>query len=413
MAFFSKPPAKKPDPAKSGVRSRVGPPSVGARGVSARELAAHASTAGQRRPVDPVGDDSTISGANLNARTPTQSAFEVAQANPGLCAVLENAALKYASGHPAEARALLEQGVEDDNDTKLSVLAWLALFDLLQRLGDRGAFDQLALKYVVQFERSAPGWESSAKPKVAARSIGGQIVIGGRLTAASATQIDGLKRAVARQAQAIRLDLQAVIGFDDDGARLLADALAEARRAKLGLQVQPGVKLGAALDAALSKGREAGEGAWLLSLELLQWANGRAVFEDRAVDFAVAFELSPPSWEPPPAPQDGTAAAGESTDAQSAVVIDPDVLQWTGVMAGAAAPQLSKLAAAANGKAMVPVDVSEVERIDFVCAGALLNLITRIEGQRKAIQIVGASPIVRALLLLIGVSPRHFVKKSS
>ena len=53
-----------------------------------------------------------------------------------------------------------------------------------------------------------------------------------------------------------------------------------------------------------------------------------------------------------------------------------------------------------------------VERIDFVCAGALLNAISRDrEQQRKAVQIVGASPIIRALLLLIGISPRHFVKK--
>src|SRR4029453_17902473 len=52
------------------------------------------------------------------------------------------------------------------------------------------------------------------------------------------------------------------------------------------------------------------------------------------------------------------------------------------------------------------------ERIDFVCAGAFLNLITRIEGQRKAVQIVGVTPIIRALLLLLGVSPRHFLKKA-
>ena len=56
--------------------------------------------------------------------------------------------------------------------------------------------------------------------------------------------------------------------------------------------------------------------------------------------------------------------------------------------------------------------MSEVERIDFVCAGALLNVITRIETQRKAVQIVGASPIVRALMLLLGIPPRNFVKKS-
>ena len=55
--------------------------------------------------------------------------------------------------------------------------------------------------------------------------------------------------------------------------------------------------------------------------------------------------------------------------------------------------------------------MSEIERVDFVCAGALLNVINRIESQHKSVQIVGASPIIRALLLLIGVSPRHFVKK--
>ena len=91
---------------------------------------------------------------------------------------------------------------------------------------------------------------------------------------------------------------------------------------------------------------------------------------------------------------------------------DPDLLKWSGVMTGSLAPQLGRLANASHGRAVVTVDVSDVERIDFVCAGALVNLIKRIEAQRKAVQIVGASPIIRALLLLIGVSPRHFVKKS-
>jgi hypothetical protein len=39
--------------------------------------------------------------------------------------------------------------------------------------------------------------------------------------------------------------------------------------------------------------------------------------------------------------------------------------------------------------------------------------INRIESQRKSVQITGASPIIRALLLLIGISPRHFVRKAA
>ena len=56
--------------------------------------------------------------------------------------------------------------------------------------------------------------------------------------------------------------------------------------------------------------------------------------------------------------------------------------------------------------------MTAVDRVDFVCAGALLNAIDNVEQQRKSVQIIGVSPIVRALLLLIGISPRHFVKKS-
>ena len=88
-----------------------------------------------------------------------------------------------------------------------------------------------------------------------------------------------------------------------------------------------------------------------------------------------------------------------------------DPLKWSGVMTGSVSPSLGKLADSMHSSSVVAVDMSDVERIDFVCAGALLNLINRIESQRKAVQIVGASPIIRALLLLIGVSPRHFVKK--
>ena len=408
MAFFSKPPAKKPAP-KPELRSRPSVAAAPTRVASARELASQAAKGG-RLPVDP--GDITVSGASLVQWTPAQSAFEVAQANPGLCAVLENAALRFASGQAQVARELLEEGVENDADAKVSPLAWLALFDLLQREGDKAAFDALSLKYVVQFERSAPAWVQTANASAGPRAAGGYVAITGRLTAASEKQLEGLRRAVARKAEATRVDLMSLQSFDDVGARMLADALGEGRRAKVALQVQQGPKLAQALEEALKSGRDAGEGAWLLALELLQWSNDRAAFEDRAVDFAVTFELSPPSWEPPMPVAAGSASAAAADAGGNGEAIDPEVTQWTGVLSGSLAPQLGKLADCAHGRPLAVVDMSGVERIDFVCAGAFLNLISRIEAQRKAVQIVGVTPIIRALLLLLGVSPRHFVKKA-
>jgi anti-anti-sigma regulatory factor len=279
----------------------------------------------------------------------------------------------------------------------------------MQRENDKAAFDRLSMQYVAQFESSAPAWEEKGKPENAPKTPGGYVVISGSLTAASAKQLDGLKRAIARRADATRLDLAAVQGFDDEGARLLADTLGEARRARIGLQMQASEGLVSALNAALKNGREAGEGAWLLALELMQWANDSAAFEDRAVEFAVTFELSPPSWEPPEAA--AAAPKSEATEAPSNGNADPEMLQWSGVLAGSE-PQIARLTDSAHDRSVVAVDLSEVERIDFVCANALVNAVSRVESQHKSVQMIGVSPIIRALLLLLGVPPRVFVKKT-
>jgi anti-anti-sigma regulatory factor len=410
MALFSKPPTKKPKPGSGEGRPQLVPSPPDGKSPSAREIASHAaSKAPAARQSEPAGDI-TVTGASLIEWSPPgQPSFEVAQANPGLCAVLEDAALRFASGHPAKARELLEQGVQTDHDTKISPLAWLALFDLQQRAGDKAAFDQFALKYVVQFERSAPAWEAAEKPQGGPRLACGYVGLTGKLGAGVGAQLEGLKRAMAKQLSEVRIDFMSVTGFDDEGARLLASALGDARRKKFALQLQRVEKLRPLLDAAVKKGRDGGEGAWLLSLELLQWANAHAAFEDRAVEYAVTFELSPPSWEPP---VNAKAAAAETPAADAEQAADGDALRWSGVMVGSASPQLGRLAEFAAGHAVIPIDMGEVERIDFVCAGALLNTINRIEAQRKSVQIIGATPIIRVLLLLIGISPRHFVKKA-
>lgn len=375
-----------------------------ARPVSAVKLKPHSAT------VDARERDITVTGppSLIDWSPDAQPAIQVAESNPGLCAVLENAALLYASGQLPQARLVLEQGVANDDDARVSPLAWLALFDLLQRAGDRAAFDQLALQYVVAFERSAPAWEECQpqQRRDARPSAGGYFALTGKLSSANAPQINHMLAATHKQSQ-VRLDLGSLSGADDVGARLLADALAQLRKRQYELALQHPEKIRCALESAVKQGREAGEGYWILLLELLQWQNDREAFEDRAVDFAVSFELSPPSWEPPPSGN----AEGPPPDAPTAATQTAETLCWQGTMIGPTDPQLAKLAQFREGRNILPIDISAVDRIDFVCAGALLNALTRAEAQRKTVQIAGASPIIRALLLLIGISPRHFIKK--
>ena len=419
MAIFSKPPAKKPGPKPDATNTsgKSGPRAA----VSARDVAVQAQgRRGSDRPRPEPSGEITVTGASLIEWSPVRTSIEVAQANPGLCAVLENAALLYASGQAQAARESLIQGVQVDHDAKISQLAWLALFDLLQRANARADFDQFALQYVVQFERSAPPWEEdgrvAASPKVTA---GSYVTITGKLTAASAPQIDTLRLVIAKKTTHARLDLAKVAGFDDTGARMLAEALAEARKRRFALTIQHPEKVRATLDILIKRGKEGGEGAWLLSLELLQFAFDQQAFEDRAIEYAIAFEQSPPSWEPPVKPAVAYPAANvaevalDSADGQGSASVRAGVemIVWTGVMTGAATQQMARVSDYAYTHPVVPIDVSDVERIDFVCAGALLNAINRVEQQRRSVQVVGASPIIRALLLLIGISPRHFVKK--
>ena len=422
MALFHKPPAKKPETPKPNVKTPAAPVRAP---VSARDVAAAAQgrrVSAERPRAEPVADIS-VTGSSLIEWSPMRTSIEVAQANPGLCAVLENAALLFASGQAQPARDLLEQGVAQDPDTKASPLAWLALFDLLQRANHRAAFDQLALQYVMQFERSPPAWDEDAKaPAAAARATsaktaGGYVVLTGKLSAAATPQIEAFRRGLPKAAPGARLDLASVAGFDDAGARLLADALADARRQRVALTISKPDKVRAALDILLRRGRDAGEGAWLLSLELLQFERRQEAFDDRAIEYAIAFEQSPPSWEPPPAPPTDEPAADAAAPAEddgseprgaSAAL---ESIHLAGVLTGSATRQMAEIAEYAHHHQVVPIDMAAVERVDFVCAGALLNAINRVEGQRKAVQIVGASPIIRALLLLIGISPRHFLKK--
>ena len=109
----------------------------------------------------------------------------------------------------------------------------------------------------------------------------------------------------------------------------------------------------------------------------------RAAFEDRAIEFAVTFEVSPPSWEPPAPivlPTKVAERNGERRDDDA----DAETLEWlrassTGsVFAAARKARRFSL----HGRTVVAVDLSEVERIDFVCAGAMLNLISRLEAER-------------------------------
>ena len=244
---------------------------------------------------------------------------------------------------------------------------------------------------------------------------GGYVLLTGKLpTSATAPQLETVRRAIDKHRTNARLDFASMAAIRRrwrETAGRSARACAQEQRCALTLQRTE--KMRAALDILLRRGREAGEGPWLLALELLQFdqkqeavrrARDRVCDRVRAVAAVVGAAARARRRRPARRSDGEPCRRGARAESRTRRLERRADRLWRRSTSRGSPSMRSH-------HAVVPIDMTDVERIDFVCAGSLLNAITRVEAQRKAVQIVGASPIIRALLLLIGISPRHFLKK--
>ncbi|MEO7760852.1 MAG: hypothetical protein ABIS68_02955, partial [Casimicrobiaceae bacterium] len=295
--------------------------------------------------------------------------LELGPAQLGFSPALENAALLYASGQSAAARQVLGAALTEELDSRALAMAWHAQFDLLQRANDRPAFDQLALEYVDVFERSPPPWVESrfTTTKTPASSAGYFALT--QVTVKTALEIPGR----AARFTSLRIDVVGLVEFDDTGCRRLVDVLSRLRRQAYSIAWQGLDVLWPRINKKITPGSTQNEGIWLLALELLEWQNNQAEFDERAVDYAVTFEVSPPSWEPLAIKQE--RAAGESQPVRS------EAYGLKGIMLGPADLQISAMYDFAEPRKVVQIDMAQVERLDFVCAGSVQNAVSNFEAK--------------------------------
>jgi ABC-type transporter Mla MlaB component len=338
--------------------------------------------------------------ASAASKERPKPSIELGMAELGFSPALENAALLYASGQAAAARQVLGSALTNELDSRGLALAWHAQFDLLQRANDREAFDQLALEYVTVFERSPPPWDDAKLASAKASAPGAGFFALTQVTVKTALEIP----ARAARYATLRIDVATLTEFDDTGCRRLVDILRRLRRQAYSVGWQGLESLWRRIDLRLKTGTLKDEGIWLFALELLQWQNSQAEFEERAINYAVTFEVSPPSWEPLARKQE--QVAGETQPARR------ECHMLKGVLLGPADAQIAALYDYAGPRGTVQIDMSQVERLDFVCAGSLQNAVSNFDTNEKEVEIVGASPIIQALLALIGVKREYFTRKS-
>lgn len=351
----------------------------------------------------PPADDADFSIDDFDRDDFTESSvmgIDVNQDDDPLQACVEQVVVLYANGQDGAARSLLETFVRSYHGSE-GKRFWLLLFDLLQMTGDRAAFEKLGVDFAEACEMSPPTWSGDSSVPQTNGAVGlRKIFLQGVLTADGALPVRELAKLIEQKAQVI-VDCSKLFGCDDEVAGQLADLLSRARKNRLSVTLLGIDGFVDRLNERLVAGEVAHEASWRLLLELLQRHGTQEQFEERAVDYAVTFELSPPSWEPRPAGIVPSAAVQPVDDAH----------YLSGELKGC---RFDDLIAVIEGREQPILDFSGVRRLDFVSAGQLVNRLAPYKAAGRDIIIRSPHHLVAELMAVVGLNKqaRILVPKS-
>ena len=302
---------------------------------------------------------------------------------------VDEAAILYASGQTEVVERLLKDVLETGDRR-----AWHMLFDLYSIQNRDKEFEQLALDYAMRFETSPPVWQKiggngSAKPQQAQTA---SLELPGLLDKNAAAALQEGIAASAKHA-AVRIDFSRIAMVDEAGADECAKILSAARKAKRKLQVS-GVDRLIALLQDLNRATHSRAVHWLLLLELYQTLGQQENFEDLAVDYAVRFEVSPPSWSAVQAAEVVQAAPAEPSD---------DALRLTGEITPSNDSALQQFGSYAATHHEVLVDLTQVTRVDYGSVSQFISVLMQCLGSGKTITLRGHNALIHELFRVMGI----------
>ena len=328
--------------------------------------------------------------------------IEIRETSASVHPVVEEAAMLFANGHDHEAIRALEHALKRADADASGDQIWLMLFDLYHIGGKREPFDAMALDYAVRFGKSPPTW--SGPEAVAGRGGGAAVPLvgfGRALDVTADKPLDMLGRMASRN-ETVRVDVGTLRDAEEARCQRLADMLHAAKKAGHEIILLNPASFARVLEKKVVPGTRENQAAWLLLLELYQQQEMQERFEESALDYAVTFEESPPSWEPKrtkPKPRPAPSVGPKGAPAP-----EREGCSLSGELRGACAAPLQALKDYATTTDDLVVDLSALRRIDFVCAGNLLNTLAGLASAGKSIRMTGASAAVEALMNVLGIN---------
>ena len=323
----------------------------------------------------------------------------------------QEAAVLYAANHPQAAASLLRAEIKDTAGRN-NKQAWLMLFDLYQVGQNRADFDSLSMLFTVKFEQSPPAWADSTDaandPRRSAQSRERKDFFALKPNAQGelAGEIDRFV-SFAESQGTVRLDVSKVASITGEEAALAAAALAKLRKQQFPMWFNHLDSLEKVLRAAFNeKPADEQKPYWSLLFELLILQGKAQEFEDVGLEYAVAFEVSPPNWETyvNPVAAAVKASAPEKAAPESPAVQTEAGFPLKGVLSAASSNQIAELNAFAATRTEVPVDMSKVLRVDYAYTSAFFDAVKAIQLAGKRVILAGLNELNAALLEALGVN---------
>jgi anti-anti-sigma regulatory factor len=330
----------------------------------------------------------------------------------GALPTAQEAALLFSADHADAAVALLDAEIKDPVGRN-NKQAWLMLFDLHQVARNRQEFDALSMLFTVKFEQSPPVWaddgESANDPRRnQSRERKDFFALKPAPTGELAGEIDKFL-AFADGQGTVRLDVAKVTALTAQEALRLASVLVQLRKRHMPMWFNNLEALEKVLRGAINEGAmEDQKPYWLLLFELLIVQGRMNDFEELGMEFAVAFEMSPPIWEvylnqvavaaKAATPAEGPAAGPAARHAPEAS------FALKGVLSAASSNQVAELNAHAATGTEVVVDMAKVLRIDFPYTSTFFDVVKAIQLAGKRVILTDLNELNAALLEALGVN---------
>ena len=353
-------------------------------------------------------------------------------------AELEEASISFANSDDAAAEAGILEMLAADGSRVGQSETWMALFDLYRATDQQDKFENVAIKFVQKFDRSAPQWFSmpdmvrilyapvSASPTsrlpadwVCSSSLGLQTVA-------------ALKAALGKAPMPWRLDWSNLKVIEPAAVEPLLRLFASWSAQPVQVGFIGNAQLQQLLQTATPSGnRDTAQNWWHLRMEALRVTHRPDEFELAALDFCVTYEVSPPAWEIARCVYKSIDAQGFASTGHAIVgdvyrdsapflpsaldgdsLLDPVSSQMSNLLSvelsghieGDAVAILDQLEAKLMGADIMIISCAKLIRVDFSAAGTLLNWVSSRQAENRAVQFTDVNRLVAAFFNVIGIT---------